>query len=185
MPISPTARAAATLFWTGPVDESPAYFLFLPRGRGRGVIHDGPALGTMPVPDVEATGAQLRTYENTGFPGFISEHETWNGKRGQAYFSARIDLPEKMRLQFLMGYDGPFRLWLDRKPFWKALNATNPCSPDEGTKSIALAKGTHDLRITMDLNDGLAWGFCLRLRRLALTKQQIASGDFPKPIYSA
>jgi Carbohydrate esterase, sialic acid-specific acetylesterase len=164
--------------------QKPGFLPFVTTWKKTEVVTNGPALNKITVPDMEAVGMTPTTYQHEAFPGFIDEHVSWEGKSGQAYFSARVELSEAMQLEFLMGYDGPFRLWIDEKSFWDALEATNPCFPDEGIKSIALTKGKHRLRIAMDLNEGLAWGFCLRLRRLDLTPKQIKSGKFPKPIYS-
>jgi hypothetical protein len=88
-----------------------------------------------------------------------------------------------MRLEFLMGYDGPFRLWLDGKPFFKNMAGTNPCFPDESAKRTALHSGLYDLHVGMDLNNARAWGFFLRFARTDVTKEQILSGKFVKPIY--
>ncbi len=95
-----------------------------------------------------------------------------------------MTLPEPMRLEFRMAYDGPFRLWLDREPFFSDLNGLNPCSPDKAVKTIALAAGEHDLRVAMDTNKGYAWGFRLRFERKDVTRAQIKSGAYAKPVYS-
>jgi hypothetical protein len=36
----------------------------------------------------------------------------------------------------------------------------------------------------MDLNEGRAWGFFLRLARKDVKKEQIRTGEFAKPAYS-
>ena len=89
-----------------------------------------------------------------------------------------------MKIEFLMGYDGPFRLWLDGKPFFKNMAGINPCFPDESARTASLDAGPLDIHVGMDLNDGQAWGFFLRLTRKDLTKEQIRTGEFIKPVYS-
>jgi sialate O-acetylesterase len=90
-----------------------------------------------------------------------------------------------MKLEFLMGYDGPFRLWLDEKPFFINMAGINPCFADESSRTIVVQPGTHDLHVGMDLNNGLAWGFFLRMARRDVTKAQVQSGDYTKPVFSA
>jgi hypothetical protein len=138
-------------------------------------------LDQLPLPDMEALGAGTKTYFSEGF---IDEHGTWQGKPGHAFFHSRLHLSEPMKLEFLMGYDGPFRLWLDGKPFFANMKGTNPCFPDESGKTMALKAGTHDIHIGMDLNDGRAWGFFLRFARKDVTRAQTRTGEFVKPTYS-
>ena len=125
-----------------------------------------------------------RTVKTFPTEGFVNEHAVWEGKSGQAFFQSRLHLPEPMKLEFLMGYDGPFRLWLDDKPFFVDMKGTNPCLPDEVSKIATLAAGTHSLQVGMDLNGGRAWGFCLRLARVDVPKDKLWMGEFTKPTYS-
>lgn len=144
------------------------------------------SLGKIGVPDVEAHGAEIREYGENEFKldGFINEHPRWREKNGHCYFAARIELPESMRLEFLMGYDGPFRLWIDGAPFFADLKGTNPCFPDESRKTAQLSAGAHSIRVAMDVNHGAAWGFFLRFIRKDVTQAQIKSGNYAKPGYS-
>lgn len=128
--------------------------------------------------EVDALPATMKSY---GADGFINEHAAWNDKAGHAFFRARLELSEPMKLEFLMGYDGPFRLWLDGAPFFTDMAGTNPCSPDESARRTRLAAGFHDIVVGMDLNDGLAWGFMLRFVRVDVTAAQLRSGSFVRP----
>ena len=83
-----------------------------------------------------------------------------------------------------MGYDGPFRLWLDGKPFFDALRGTNPCLPDESSKTAALKAGSHWITVAMDTNGGRAWGFFLRLLRLDIPADAVRAGTYSQPSYS-
>jgi len=120
-----------------------------------------------------------------GDDGFINQWELWKGNVGQNYFHAQIDLSEPMRLDLLMGYDGPFRLWLDGKPFFADIEGTNPAVSDQSRKSVSLRAGRHDITVAMDLNEGRAWGFFLRFERKDVSLAQIKSGEYSRPIYSA
>jgi hypothetical protein len=138
-------------------------------------------LDQVPLAEVKSLGTTVKSYPKEGF---VNEHDVWASKTGQAFFHSRLHLSEPMRLEFLMGYDGPFRLWLDGQPFFKNMKGINPCFPDESGKTASLIAGTHDLHVGMDLNDGRAWGFFLRMARKDVTAKQIRTGEYVKPIYS-
>ena len=144
------------------------------------VIADMPPLAEVPAPDFDKLPMQKRTY---GDDGLVNEHDRWFNQNGLGFFQARLELAEPMTLRFLMGYDGPFRLWLDGKPFFTDLEGINPCLPDKAEKTIALKRGVHDIRIGMDLARGRTWGFFLRFARKDLTPRQRTSGDYAKPVY--
>ena len=79
-----------------------AYLPFVTSWRVTGVIANPPLpLAELRRPDRSAFESVIRTY---GLDGFINERPNWQGRNGQAYFFAQIDLPEPMRLQFLLGY---------------------------------------------------------------------------------
>ena len=137
-------------------------------------------LAALDARDLESPDAEVRTY---GADGIVDEHPRWERRAGHGYFSSEIELSEPMRLEVLMGYDGPFRLWIDDQPFFTDLNGINPCIPDESSKRIRLAAGLHTLRVAMDTNNGCAWGFFLRFKRLDVTRSQIASGHYARPVY--
>ena len=162
---------------------------FVTQWKVTGIIAATEPLDKIACPDVDHFGGVVKTYGLNGFAygldGFINEWPTWQGKSGQAYFQARLHLEEPMKLLFLMGYDGPFKLWLDGKPFFTDMKGINPCLPDKSRKEVALDRGSHDLRIGMDLHGGQAWGFLLRFRRQDVSRGQIRTGHFAKPGYSA
>lgn len=169
----------------GPVpigDTRPKALLpFITQWSVTDIVPTSKKLDQIPVPEMEALGAKVKSYPPQGF---INEHDAWGSKTGQAFFHSRFHLSEPMKLEFLMGYDGPFRLWLNAKPFFKNMAGTNPCWADESSKTVTLEAGTHDIHVGMDLNDGRAWGFFLRLARRDVTREQIQTGNFLKPGYS-
>jgi hypothetical protein len=138
-------------------------------------------LGELECPDLRDGGAELKTYNAEGF---INEHPRWEKAAGHGYFSARLTLAEAMKLEFLIGYDGPFRLWIDGKPVYKDINGINPCVADEFSKQVPLAAGVRTITVAMDLNHGAAWGFFLRFRRVDVTAAQIKARSFVRPVYS-
>jgi sialate O-acetylesterase len=167
----------------GPVFlRKPAALLpFITAWKTTGVIAATERIDRIALPDVNALGGEVWVH---GSDGFINERPHWENKSGQAYFASRLELPEPMKIEFLMGYDGPFRLWLDGKSFFCNPKGINPCLPDESARTAALAAGPHAITVGMDLNNGAAWGFFLRFRRVDVTDQQVETGDYARPTYS-
>ena len=167
----------------GPVEcQRPGALLpYATRWQRTGVVAAPKPLRALPSPRIEAFAAAAKTF---GDDGFIEDHADWVDRPGHVYFWSRIELSEPMKLDFLMGYDGPFRLWLDGRPFFDALHGTNPCLPDEGSKIAALKAGSHLITVAMDTNGGRAWGFFLRFRRLDIPADAIRTGAYSLPSYS-
>ncbi len=109
-------------------------------------------------------------------------HDNWEGKTGHTYFYREIELPEAMNLNLRMGYDGPFRIWIDSKPIFINMNGTNPCIPDETICGLKMAKGKHSITIGMDVNEGRTWGFYLRFNRLDVTRRAIDNETCALPL---
>lgn len=167
----------------GPLFQQPSKRNLLPfmtEWNVADIVNNGSKLADSPVPDLGKLAVQKRSYSSEGF---INEHERWFNKIGLGFFHGRIELAEPMKLRVLMGYDGPFRLWLDGKPFFADLEGVNPCLPDKAEKTIALKRGVHDIHIGMDLAHGRSWGFFLRFARKDITPKQRVSGDYAKPVY--
>ncbi|HEX4141277.1 MAG TPA: sialate O-acetylesterase [Candidatus Methylacidiphilales bacterium] len=172
---------ALPVFGPLPLSKPAAVLPFVTSWHATGVVADpAPLAGIAPPGDI-VDHALIKTCEADGF---FNQRDLWMGKSGHAYFSAKLTLPEPMRLDFRMAYDGPFRLWVDREPFFEDLGGTNPCTPDKAIKPASLPAGEHDLRIAMDLNGGNAWGFRLRFERKDVTQAQVKSGKYAKPVYS-
>ena len=163
-------------------DSKPRPILpFITQWKVTELIPNATRLDKISLDEVKALPTAERNYPKEGF---VNEHPLWENKSGQMYFQSKFHLDEPMKLQFLMGYDGPFRLWLDEKPFFIDMEGVNPCYADQSSRTAVLQPGTHDLHVGMDTNTGLAWGFFLRLARRDVTKAQVQSGDFAKPTYS-
>ncbi|WP_269523273.1 sialate O-acetylesterase [Coraliomargarita parva] len=116
-----------------------------------------------------------------GEDGFINEHDNWAGQSGYAYFFQKMSLSEPMTLSFKMGYDGPFAAWIDESPLHADPYGSNPCLPDKTSRTIQLSAGEHEICTGMDVGNGIAWGFFLRVIREDLSKETIDSGEFALP----
>lgn len=170
------------VFGGQPFLKPDAFMPFMTTWRVSPVVAAPPVpLADLACPDPEAHGAETRVYNADGF---INEHARWQKAAGHGYFSAKLTLPEPMKLEFMLGYDGPFRMWLGGEPFYSDINGINPCLPDEFSKTVSLPAGTHALTVAMDLNQGASWGFFLRLCRRDLSAADIRKGAFARPVYS-
>jgi len=133
---------------------------------------------------VSVACAPMETRDFRSFiTGFVSGGERWRGKQGMVLMASRLELPEPMTLEFRMGYDGPFRLWVDGEVFFTDPGGTNPAVPDAKRKLLRLDKGIHDLHVLMDLNGGRAEGFFLRFVRTDVSSKAARSGTYAKPVY--
>ncbi len=136
-------------------------------------------LDQVSLEDVKVLGSTVKKYTNDGF---TNEHAIWGSQAGQGFFHSRLHLSEPMKLEFLMGYDGPFRLWLDGKPLFVNMAGTNPCIPDESGKTVSLSAGAHEIHVGLDLNNGQAWGFFLRFARQDLTGRKSRPATSPNRV---
>jgi sialate O-acetylesterase len=161
---------------------------FVVQWKVTGVVAAAQALNEISCPDVDQFNPEIKTYGENGFAsgmeGFINMHAAWMNQKGHAYFQAKLTLTESMKLEALVGYDGPFRLWVDGKTVFTDMKGINPCVPDKGKKAIQLDKGSHEIVVGMDLACGKAWGFFLRFKRLDVSPAKIKTGKFVKPSYS-
>jgi sialate O-acetylesterase len=86
-----------------------------------------------------------------------------------------------MVLGFLMGYDGPFRLWLNRKPFFTDLGGSPPCLVDKNSSITKLGAGEHDVEVGVDISGGTTSGFFLRFVRHGISVADIRTGNYAQP----
>jgi len=169
-------------------DQAAGFLPYVTEWKVSEIVATTETLDKVPCPDVDQLNPVVKKYGEQGFDfgmdGFINERPAWQHKGGHAYFQAKLHLDESMKLLVLMGYDGPFKLWLDGKPFFTDIKGVNPCIPDKSRKVVELNRGSHDLRVGMDLNSGQAWGFFLRFRRKDVSPAKLRAGNFVKPTYS-
>lgn len=150
------------VFLHRPIESPGALLPFVTRWKRTPVLPWPHPLEDAPLPRQELFSRSFKTYDPSGF---INEHATWQQQTGLAYFQATLRLKRPQTLQFLMGYDAPFRLWLNRQPFFLNAFGDGPCVPDESAQTVALPGGAHQLTVGMDVKHGRAWGFYLRFLR--------------------
>lgn len=81
------------------------------------------------------------------------------------YFKCTLNCPEDMKIKFLLGYDGPVKMFCDKKEIFKDMKGINPLLKDMGIIPAKLKAGNHDILVSLASNKGMAWGVCLRIER--------------------
>lgn len=165
----------------GPVTTPRALLPFVTGWRKTDLLPATNPLTQLECLTLDGDNSTISRYDDTG--GFINEGPVWQGRAGQAFFSSTIRLTEPMKLKFLIGYDGPIRLWVSGVPLFQDMKGTNPCIADAKNKVLALDRGDHVVTLAMDTNSGKAWGFFLRFERMGLSQEACRKKTFTKPEY--
>lgn len=159
-----------------------AWLPFLTSWLTTGILPARKPLRLLTARDLARVPYGHRTPESAA-DGFVNEHARWQGHSGQAFFAASLLLPEPMVLRCLMGYDGPFALWVGGRRIFLDEKGCNPARCDAIGKSVKLSAGRHELHVAMDLNGGAAWGFFLRFCRRDVAKKHLRAEDYLRPEY--
>jgi len=120
----------------------------------------GEAIADMPRPseDDQAIDREFRDK-------FVTVHPEWVGKSGHVAFFGDVIAGEDMDAEFHFGYDGPVRVWVGTQEVYADPHGTNPIVPDAHRIAVRLKPGRSPVTVLMALNNGRAWGFCLRMQR--------------------
>ena len=88
------------------------------------------------------------------------------GPAGEAlvYYAFNFRCAMPMKLNLLLGYDGPVKAWLDRKAVYCDPKGTNPARPEDATIPFSAKAGEHEILVALG-SHGAAWGVFLRLGR--------------------
>jgi len=119
----------------------------------------------------KALGLKPRTY----IGNFLDLHDELE-KAGSAlvYYAGKIHCGAAMKLNLLLGYDGPVKVWIDGKAVYYDPAGANPAYPDAAKIPFKAAKGTHEILAALDSNNGRAWGIFMRFKRIDLSPRMIA-----------
>jgi hypothetical protein len=83
------------------------------------------------------------------------------------YASFNLKTPAFMRLALHLGYDGPVKVWVNRREVFCDPKGAMPCSPDDARVPFAVRAGTHEVMIALAANPNETWGVFLRVERVA------------------
>jgi len=78
------------------------------------------------------------------------------------YYKTTLSNSVDMRVKLFFGYDGPFKIWVNRHAEFIDQRGTNPAIIDDKSILLNLAKGNHEVLIALGTNFGKAWGIFLR-----------------------
>ena len=94
-------------------------------------------------------------------------HNEWfpNGENGVVYLATRVRCAEAMQLELGLGYDGPLKVWVDRKAVFQDPGGTNPTYLDKACVPWAARRGAHEIVIALASNSGRAYEIALVLKR--------------------
>jgi len=105
------------------------------------------------------------------FEGAFCDRHLELGPAGEAlvYYVFDFGCRRPMKLNLLLGYDGPVKVWLDRKVIFCDPRGTNPARPEDAVVPFAAGAGRHHMLVALG-SHGAAWGVYLRLERTDVSK---------------
>jgi hypothetical protein len=92
---------------------------------------------------------------------------------GLVYYAGNIHCAAAMKLNLLLGYDGPVKVWIDGREVYYDPRGTNPACPDAAKIPFKATKGMHEILVALDSNAGKAYGIFLRFARLDFSPRMI------------
>lgn len=100
------------------------------------------------------------------FAGSFCDRHLELGTAGEAlvYYAFDFRCPVPMKLNLLLGYDGPAKVWLDQREIFCDPKGTNPALQEKATIPFSVAAGQHAILVALG-SHGAAWGVYLRLER--------------------
>jgi len=117
-------------------------------------------------------GFKRRHFGPSALGVFLSvrpEIQAYSGD-GLVYFRMQLEAPEKMSGRLWLGYDGPIKIWLNKRGVFFDPKGTNPVSLDEAFAKVELRKGRSEVLVALGTNQGNAWGLVVRFERLMAAK---------------
>ncbi|NQU11088.1 sialate O-acetylesterase [bacterium] len=98
------------------------------------------------------------------------------GRVGVYYYATRFTCAEPMKLQLVLGYDGPTKVWLNGREVQWDPEGTNPSGTADDFVPFEATAGEHEMLVAFGNNNGNAWGIHLRLERVDLPERLIRKG---------
>lgn len=126
------------------------------------VLEKGDDIAGLPCPK----RADFVKVKKMNFPDWwkINMEETWRGKSGHAAFFSAFEVSEPRACEVLLGYDGPFRLWIDgvlvheglraQGGSWQGAGGQWPWLQDSLAVPVSLKAGRHEVAVLMATGKG-------------------------------
>ncbi len=138
-----------------------------------------PALAAWDYPaDQSSLGFAPRTF-GTDFCSVRPDIEREGKDDRCILYRYRIACPEAMRLDLLLGYDGPVRVWIDGRLRYHDPAGKNPAAADSVRVGFDATAGEHEIMLALGTNGGLAWGLFMRFERTDLPLSTLQGGAKP------
>ncbi len=83
------------------------------------------------------------------------------------YYACRFRCARPARLRALLGYDGPVKVWVDRRAIFCDPEGCPPAALDDAAPAFAVPAGDHEIIVALVSKAGQAWGIFLRLEQLS------------------
>ncbi len=128
--------------------------------------------------DMNSCGFHVKKFDKNTW-NFCNMHAELSAREPDdllVYFLSTFKCDEPMKVDVLLGYDGPVKMWLDKQEIFFDPEGTNPATMDEKQIPVPLAKGEHQVLVALGSNFGKAWGIFLRYARTDLPQALIKKG---------
>jgi hypothetical protein len=105
------------------------------------------------------------------FEGAFCDRHLELGPAGEAlvFYAFEFRCGRPMKLNLLLGYDGPVKVWLDRRAIFCDPQGTNPAHPEDAIVPFSAKPGRHRVLVALG-SHGAAWGVYLRLERTDVSR---------------
>ena len=97
------------------------------------------------------------------------------------YFVTTFNCASEMRLNLVLGYDGPVKAWVNGRKVFHDPSGTNPATPQKGVGAFKAKAGDHELVVALGTNSGNAWGIYVRLERLGVSAKALRDVTYELP----
>jgi sialate O-acetylesterase len=91
-------------------------------------------------------------------------------------YRLRFSCTEAMKLELLLGYDGPITAWVDGRRVLRDPHGTNPAIADQHALPFSARSGRHEVVVALGNQSGRAWGIWARLARRDVSKAALLAG---------
>ena len=118
------------------------------------------------------------SFRRRTFPGRFCDLHPELAAAGAAlvYFRFALQMTSAGQFNLLLGYDGPVRVWVDRRCVFTDPHGANPARADKVTIPFAAKRGRHQILIALDADGGRAWGIFARIARAIETASATDAG---------
>lgn len=132
--------------------------------RISGFLPADPQLNHVSCPDLRCQAWEWRQFPDR-LANRMEAIARTQGQTGVFYYACCLTCAESMRLDAVMGYDGPVKVWVDQQEVYHDPEGTNPATPLDARFSFEVSAGSHEVVVALGNNDGKAWGIYLRFER--------------------